>query len=311
VSRPKFCPCGRGNSGKIREVAAIGVGRVCRPPPVRREHVEEQVGQFRVVAVLLERIAIGAPTRCRPRIRSHKSDDSGYSEELSRGCGPSFPGLWGDEIRQRKKSRLNQPGDDGDDRPESGTNLGIGGSGRELTKEIIQHVSHPVARVSGGGVQWGSIVSQPRASPAKPQEFSMSETAAPAQAAPPQEPTSRLWTASVVLVGMMGAARSTTAGGWPPRCACRSRRRYRESRRRLGCRSPTFSKPMASRIVRDGRDAGDRAAARQRPGRDRHRRGRLHARCDPQPHPRQAVSIGSAIVASIHEPRPSALLPSC
>ena len=34
--------------GKIREVAAIGVERVVARPLFRREHVEEQVGQFRV-----------------------------------------------------------------------------------------------------------------------------------------------------------------------------------------------------------------------------------------------------------------------
>ena len=69
----------------------------------------------------------------------------------------------------------------------------------------------PVARGSGNGVDGGSIGVAAAGKSRKTAEFLMSETAAPAQANTPQEAdiTSALGRRSVVLVGMMGAGKST------------------------------------------------------------------------------------------------------
>src|SRR5260370_41093414 len=73
-----------------------------------------------------------------------------------------------------------------------------------------QHVRRAVARVSGNGVGGGSIGGEERCSP-RLKSHSMSETASPASASASQdaEITAALGTRSVVLVGMMGAGKST------------------------------------------------------------------------------------------------------
>src|ERR1700731_1192728 len=73
-----------------------------------------------------------------------------------------------------------------------------------------QHVRRAVARVSGNGVGGGSIGGEQRCNP-RQKSYSMPETAPPAGANAPQdaEITAALGTRSVVLVGMMGAGKST------------------------------------------------------------------------------------------------------
>src|SRR5712692_10337265 len=73
-----------------------------------------------------------------------------------------------------------------------------------------QHVRRTVARVSGNGVGGGSIGVEERCNPRR-KSHSMPETASPASAGASQdaEITAALGTRSVVLVGMMGAGKST------------------------------------------------------------------------------------------------------
>src|SRR6202163_1339554 len=73
-----------------------------------------------------------------------------------------------------------------------------------------QHVRRPVARVSGNGVGGGSIGGEERCNP-RLKSHSMPETASPASASASQdaEITAALGTRSIVLVGMMGAGKST------------------------------------------------------------------------------------------------------
>src|ERR1700680_4588920 len=73
-----------------------------------------------------------------------------------------------------------------------------------------QHVRRAVARVSGNGVGGGSIGGEQRCNP-RQKSHSMPETAPPAGASASQdaEITAALGTRSVVLVGMMGAGKST------------------------------------------------------------------------------------------------------
>src|SRR5450755_4242588 len=73
-----------------------------------------------------------------------------------------------------------------------------------------QHVRRAVARVSGNGVDTGSIGGVQRCNPRRT-SHSMPETASPAGAAASQdaEITAALGTRPVVLVGMMGAGKST------------------------------------------------------------------------------------------------------
>src|SRR6266851_191544 len=73
-----------------------------------------------------------------------------------------------------------------------------------------QHVRRTVARVSGNGVGGGSIGGEERCNPRR-KSHSMPETASPASAGASQdaEITAALGTRSVVLVGMMGAGKST------------------------------------------------------------------------------------------------------
>src|SRR5450631_1257940 len=73
-----------------------------------------------------------------------------------------------------------------------------------------QHVRRAVARVSGNGVDTGSIGGVQRCNP-RQKSYSMPETAPPASASAPQdaEITAALGTRPVVLVGMMGSGKST------------------------------------------------------------------------------------------------------
>src|SRR5450432_2950677 len=73
-----------------------------------------------------------------------------------------------------------------------------------------QHVRRAVARVSGNGVDTGSIGGVQRCNPRRT-SHSMPETASPAGASASQdaEITAALGTRPVVLVGMMGAGKST------------------------------------------------------------------------------------------------------
>src|SRR5258707_7924316 len=73
-----------------------------------------------------------------------------------------------------------------------------------------QHVRGAVARVSGNGVGGGSIGGEERCNP-RLKSHSMSETASPASASASRdaEIAAALGTRSIVLVGMMGAGKST------------------------------------------------------------------------------------------------------
>ena len=148
----------------------------------------------------------------------------------------------------------------------------------------------PWQEFSGGGVNGGSIGVAARSKCPQNAEFSMSETAAPAQTSPAQEAdiTSALGRRSLVLVGMMGAGKSTIGR----RLAARLGLPFFDADIEIevahaGMTIPEIFATHGEPLFSGRRGAGDRTAARWRSGRDRHRRRRIHARGDPQPHPRQ------------------------
>src|SRR5271156_3279074 len=79
-----------------------------------------------------------------------------------------------------------------------------------MTSTDYQHVRRAVARVSGNRVGGGSICGAERGQ-STATELPMSETASPAPTSPSQEAeiSAALGTRSIVLVGMMGAGKST------------------------------------------------------------------------------------------------------
>ena len=100
----------------------------------------------------------------------------------------------------------------------------------------------------------------------------------------PKSPAA-LGTRSIVLVGMMGAGKSTIGR----RLAARLRLPFLDADTEIEAAAAHvdpgyFRDPWRAAFPR-WRSAGDRAAARRRALRARHRRRRLHARGDPRPHP--------------------------
>ena len=167
----------------------------------------------------------------------------------------------------------------------------MGGSGRRINQWKSSNMfAIPVARVSGRGVRGGSIGVTSRAKFRNNRaEFSgvRDRRTGTAKPHPGGRHPSALGRRSVVLVGMMGAGKSTIGR----RLAARLRLPFLDADIEIeaaaGDVDPgNLRNPRRAAFPRR-RGAGDRAAARWRPGRDRHRRRRLHARGDPQPHPRQ------------------------
>ena len=117
----------------------------------------------------------------------------------------------------------------------------------------------------------------------------MSETAAPAQASSPQEAeiTAALGRRSIVLVGMMGAGKSTIGR----RLAARLRLPFLDADIEIeaaaGMSIPEIFATHGEPYFRDGEARVIARLLDERPGGARHRRRRLHARGNPQPHPRK------------------------
>ena len=117
----------------------------------------------------------------------------------------------------------------------------------------------------------------------------MSETAAPAHAGTPQEAdiTAALGTRSIVLVGMMGAGKSTIGR----RLAARLRLPFLDADIEIeaaaGMSIPEIFETHGEPYFSDGEARVIARLLDSGPAVHRDRRRRLHARGDPQPHPRQ------------------------
>src|SRR6201993_2974414 len=135
-----------------------------------------------------------------------------FLEKLIRRNGDGhFPRLWRDEIRQCEDRAVDDACDDGDGRQEAEQAGHRSEAVRDgINHQIIQHVRSTVARGSGNGIGEGSIGDEKAAKPF-PLSQEMPENTSPASAStsPEAEILSALGSRLIVLVGMMGAGKST------------------------------------------------------------------------------------------------------
>src|SRR5205085_2348286 len=119
-----------------------------------------------------------------------------------------FPRFGADEIRQCENRAIDHPDDHGDNRQKAEQ---TGHRRASLTIEIIQHVRPAVARDSGLAIGGGSIGGLKERRVVRQLSNGMPETVSPAGVGASREAEilAALGTRLIVLVGMMGAGKST------------------------------------------------------------------------------------------------------